>query len=145
MGEVLEHFTAQEGLHLLGECWRVLKPGGTIRVRVPDNARFWRNYLKEFDEAHQRPRQEWTVNHTRWIDLFFRDICVRPKLWRSIGHYHKYMYDEISLIRTLEGVGFIGAERRGFLDSAIEDVRVVETRDDLTVEATKPTTPRSQP
>lgn len=138
MGEILEHFTRADGLHLLRECFRILEDNGVIRIRVPDNARFWRNYLAEFDEIAAKPRQEWNDKHSRWVEMFFRDICVKPLGWGSLGHYHKWMYDEVSLIKTLESLGFIDVRRRGFLDSSIEDVKAVETRDDLTVEARKP-------
>jgi predicted SAM-dependent methyltransferase len=138
LGEVLEHFTRDDGHYLLGECFRMLKPAGIIRLRVPDNARFWRNYLREFDEIQAKPRGEWTLSHTRWIEMFFRDIAVRRRWIGSYGHFHKWMYDEISLVRTLDDVGFGSAARRAFLDSGIADVHLVESRDDLIVEAIKP-------
>jgi predicted SAM-dependent methyltransferase len=141
LGEVLEHFTRQDGMRLLHDCFRILKPGGTIRVRVPDNARFWRNYLNQFDEAYRKPRQEWTESHSVWVEMFFRDICVRRSFRGSFGHFHKWMYDEISLTKTLEKVGFASVERRSFLDSSITDIKSVETHEDLTIEATKPLGP----
>jgi predicted SAM-dependent methyltransferase len=138
LGEVLEHFTREDGDRLLAECCRVLKPGGVIRVRVPDNARFWRNYLKELDEVYAKPRTEWTDRHSRWVEMYFRDICVRRRWVGSFSHYHKWMYDEVSLTLALQRVGFVQLERREFLDSAIPDVREVETHEDLTVEGRKP-------
>jgi predicted SAM-dependent methyltransferase len=139
LGEVLEHFTRESGMHLLSECFRVLKPTGVVRVRVPDNARFWRNYLQEFDKCRARPPADWTDDHSRWIEMFFRDICVRRRWFGSFGHYHKWMYDEISLTRTLQRVGFVNVERRRFLDSAIPGVKEVESHEDLTVEGYKST------
>lgn len=138
LGEVLEHFTREDGERLMAECFRVLRPGGTIRLRVPDNAFFWRNYLKEFDEIHAKPREQWTSEHSRWVEMFFRDICVKRTMGGSYGHFHKWMYDEISLSLLLQRTGFVSVERRTFLDSAIEGVQAVETRDDLTMEGTKP-------
>jgi predicted SAM-dependent methyltransferase len=138
LGEVLEHFTRNDGSRFLSECYRVLRPGGVIRVRVPDNARFWRNYLNEFDDAFTKPQAEWTDAHDRWVEMFFRNICVRREWLGSFGHYHKWMYDEISLIRTLQRVGFTDLSRRKFLDSTIEDIQQVETHEDLTVEGNKP-------
>jgi len=137
MGEVLEHFTQDDGRMLVDECFRILKDGGTLRLRVPDNAQFWRNYLRDFDAAHSKPRHEWTEEHTRWVEMFFHDICVRRRLFGSYGHYHKWMYDEISLVRALERAGFTQVERRAFLDSAIPDVKQVENRDDLIIEGRK--------
>jgi predicted SAM-dependent methyltransferase len=115
-----------------------LRTGGVIRIRVPDNARFWKNYLVEYEEVLAKPQHEWTDKHSRWVEMFFRDICVKPLRWRSLGHYHKWMYDEVSLIKTLETIGFTDVRRRGFLESSIPDIKEVETRDDLTVEARKP-------
>ena len=138
LGEVLEHFTRDDGFRLVSECFRVLKPGGVIRLRVPDNARFWRNYLTAFDENLARTPEQRTDDHSRWVEMFFRDICVRRRFLGSYGHYHKWMYDEISLVRTLEKIGFVNVARRPFLDSAIPDVKAVESHEDLTVEGTKP-------
>ncbi len=35
-----------------------------------------------------------------------RHMYTSPRLWQSMGHYHKWMYDEISLIPLVESVGF---------------------------------------
>jgi predicted SAM-dependent methyltransferase len=138
LGEVLEHFTREDGARLLSECFRVLKPIGVIRVRVPDNARFWRNYLEAYDRNYAKPPAERSEEHSRWVEMFFRDICVRRRWFGSFGHYHKWMYDEISLVRALQRAGFVNVVRRGFLDSQIPDVKDVETHEDLTVEGCKP-------
>lgn len=34
--DILEHFTGEEGIRLLKECWRVLEFGGILELRVPD-------------------------------------------------------------------------------------------------------------
>jgi predicted SAM-dependent methyltransferase len=137
-GEILEHFTREKGLAFLRECFRVLRPGGVLRVRVPDNARFWGNYLKEYAAAAARPRHEWTTDHSRWVEMFFRDICVERRWLASYGHFHKWMYDDVSLITAFEHVGFEDVNRRAFHESAIIDVALVETRDDLIVEGRRP-------
>jgi predicted SAM-dependent methyltransferase len=137
LGEILEHFTPEAGARVVRECFRVLQPGGVIRIRVPDNARFWARYLEEFERTRQRPRDEWTVEHTRWVKMFFEQICVRKRLFSSMGHFHKWMYDEISLIKLLESVGFRAADRMPFHQSRIADIAAVEIRDDLIVEAVK--------
>jgi predicted SAM-dependent methyltransferase len=138
MGEMLEHFTRDDGLQVLHECYRVLRPGGRIRLRVPDNAMFWRRYLDEYQMIHGKPRAEWTMHHSRWIEMFFRNICIKRTLLKSYGHYHKWMYDEVSLILTLEQVGFISVARRKLHNSEIPGIEQVETVEDLTVEAVKP-------
>lgn len=138
MGEVLEHFTRSMGQHLVQEIFRILRPGGIIRLRVPDNARFWENYLQDYHQVRKKPRDEWTTEHTRWIEMFFRDICVENRRFASMGHYHKWMFDEVSLIKLLEEIGFKDVQRKPFLDSRLEGIEKVEARDDLIVEAIKP-------
>jgi SAM-dependent methyltransferase len=140
MGEVLEHFTPSAGEVLLRRCHRVLAPGGVLRLRVPDNARFWRNYLEEYTATRALPRNEWTTRHSRWIEWFFRDICVEPPgrfSAESFGHYHKWMYDDVSLIALFEKVGFREVDRMPFRQSRIPEIEPVEARDDLIVEGVK--------
>jgi predicted SAM-dependent methyltransferase len=137
-GEMLEHFTYAQAQAFLAECLRVLAPGGVLRVRVPDNYEFWSNYVREFEEVRTRPRSEWNDHHARWTSMFFRDICVRRPGLSSMGHFHKWAYDEVSLILEFERAGFTGVEKLGLHDSRIEDVSVVETRTNLIVEGVKP-------
>lgn len=137
-GEMLEHFTASQGERFLAECFRVLRPGGVLRLRVPDNYRFWKQYIEQYEAIRQLPRPLWTNDHSRWVKMFFQDICIQNPGFRSMGHYHKWMYDEVSLVLAIEEHGFIRAERRDFLDSRIGDIELVEVRDDLIVEAVKP-------
>lgn len=139
MGEILEHFTEKEGKHVLGECYRVLKPGGILRIRVPDHARFWKNYVDEYEQVRQRPRTNWSLEHTKWTSMYFRTICVdRPRPWMSMGHFHKWMYDDVSLTLLLESLNFQHVERKAFHESDIPHIDAVEVRDDLIVEARRP-------
>lgn len=139
MGELLEHLTREEGIHVVRECYRVLKPGGILRIRVPDNTHFWKNYLEEYEKIKQQPMEKWTLAHTRWVEMYFREICVsRPLPWQSMGHFHKWMYDEVSLIQLLVSAGFQNVERKSLHQSRIPDIKKIETREDLIVEATRP-------
>jgi len=139
MGEVLEHFTRVQGEQILHQCFRVLRRGGRLRVRVPDNARFWSRYLEEYQRTRGLARSSWSGDHTRFIKMYFDDLCVkRPKLWQSMGHFHKWMYDEVSLTLLFEGTGFREVERCAFQKSGIPGIAAVENRDDLIVEGVRP-------
>jgi predicted SAM-dependent methyltransferase len=139
MGEILEHFTQSEGERVLRECYRVLRPSGLLRIRVPDHARFWKQYVEEYERTKQQPHAQWSLAHTRWTAMYFRDLCVRrPHIWQSMGHYHKWMYDEISLILLVEAVGFENVERRVLHQSGIPQIEEVEVREELIIEATRP-------
>jgi predicted SAM-dependent methyltransferase len=139
MGDVLEHFTPEQGKHLVQESFRVLAPGGVIRLRTPDHVRFWRNYVTEHDATLMKPREQWTADHTCWTRMYFADICIRrPKPWQSMGHFHKWGYDEVALVMLLESAGFANVRRMPYRQSAIADVEAVERREDLSVEGIKP-------
>ena len=55
----------------------------------------------------------------------------------SFGHYHKWMYDDVSLIALFEKVGFREVDRMPFRKSRIPGIEPVEARDDLIVEGVK--------
>jgi cephalosporin hydroxylase/SAM-dependent methyltransferase len=57
---VLEHIPPEKAPDFIAECFRVLAPGGVIRVVVPDLEGICREYLKQL-EAGDRDRHEWMV------------------------------------------------------------------------------------
>ena len=52
---VLEHFSKEEGDTFISECLRVLKPGGTLRIAVPDLERIAKEYLQCLEKGLQHP------------------------------------------------------------------------------------------
>jgi predicted SAM-dependent methyltransferase len=72
---MLEHFPKDKAPELLHECYRVLKPGGIIRVVIPDLEQAALNYIQYMRDAidgkpHAKEKYEWAV-----IELF--DQMVR--------------------------------------------------------------------
>lgn len=63
---VLEHLDSEAGLRLLRECFRILQPGGVLRVAVPDLERIAVGYLDRLAEARKglpgsKRRYDWAV------------------------------------------------------------------------------------
>ena len=48
---VLEHLPAHLGKKMIQECYRVLKPGGLLRINVPDMEKLSREYLANMEKA----------------------------------------------------------------------------------------------
>jgi SAM-dependent methyltransferase len=48
---VLEHFSKGDGVRFLGECFRVLRGGGIVRVAVPDLEQIARLYLEALEKS----------------------------------------------------------------------------------------------
>lgn len=63
---MLEHFPKAKAAALIRECYRVLKPGGVLRVAVPDLERIAMQYLRFLNEGMEgrpgaREKYEWMV------------------------------------------------------------------------------------
>jgi predicted SAM-dependent methyltransferase len=86
---VLEHLPKHEAPHFLAECHRVLRPGGIVRVVVPDLEGIARHYLQNLDAA-------WTgdapaAQRHEWMTIELLDQMVRE---RSGGEMLRYWRQE---------------------------------------------------
>ncbi len=142
-GEVWEHFEYPDCVRLTAECYRVLAPGGVLRLCVPDGPTFWRRYLNVYDEMAARPRAERSPEPLReLVALYYREICTRRPGFGSMGHKHKWQFDEVQMVDLFESQGFSEVERKPFHDSRIGDVAAVEVANQLIVEGVKPKIPQ---
>ena len=115
----LEHLYRADAERLLHEVYRVLKPGGTVRIVVPDLHALARQYLVACDHA--------TDNEISPADQFMRQLAISPELPPKVGgvyaiyqlltdfHRHKWMYDSHSLRSLMIKAGFERIEERGYL------------------------------
>ena len=72
---VLEHFSKCKAKEFLKECYRVLKPGGIIRVVVPNLEDIVINYLYYLNEARKGNKQ--AKIRYEWMMLEMYDQTVR--------------------------------------------------------------------
>jgi predicted SAM-dependent methyltransferase len=123
---LLEHFTLEKGLALTGQCYRVLKPGGVLRIGVPDAKAYARAYVHDGGGpiASVRPGRP-----TRLLAL--QEVFYR--------HGHRTMYDFDTLALVCNAAGFETVERRRFGDSRLVPCPDSEhrRRETLYVEAVK--------
>jgi predicted SAM-dependent methyltransferase len=84
---LLEHFSRDEALILLRECYRVLKPDGIIRVVVPDLEQIALTYLQVLDRALQDIARQ--SPDYEWIMLELYDQTVREKSGGAMLAYLK--------------------------------------------------------
>ena len=75
---VLEHHTPEEAKRLLAEIYRILQPGGTLRISTPDLETACRNYLGQLECTLQQPTDANILNY-RWAVLHLIDQKVRMK------------------------------------------------------------------
>jgi len=86
---LLEHFTKPGAADFLKECLRVLKPGGVIRVAVPDLEAIIRNYLLALEKV-RAGIEGWDHNYD-WMLLEMYDQVVRNQ---SGGEMARYLFNE---------------------------------------------------
>jgi len=84
---LLEHFAKNEAIGLMQECFRVLKPGGIIRVVVPDLEQIARMYLKLLNKVLQG--EEGKKHDYDWILLELYDQTVRDRPGGEMLNYLK--------------------------------------------------------
>jgi len=82
---VLEHFTEPAGLQFLRECFRVTRPGGLIRVAVPDLERIATTYLQTLAEAIRGREQ--AAEDYQWMKLELLDQLARGESGGEMGKY----------------------------------------------------------
>jgi SAM-dependent methyltransferase len=145
---VLEHFPRHIGLALMKEVRRVLKPGGILRVTVPDLELVAKLYLMGKGIQPEGPLPEGAAKMSaRDVNLmFYPKSHVGPVSkfdaidFRMFGiHPHMYMYDYQELDQLLKDAGFPQTRRCKYREGSCPDVELLDCRQDITlfVEAKK--------
>jgi predicted SAM-dependent methyltransferase len=117
----LEHLPVEQGVAFLKECRRALRPGGVVRIAVPDLANIldkarggdWHDqaWLKQPEYGFIRTRAEMVNVSFRW--------------WG-----HEYLYDLEELQRRFAEAGFTATRVCAWGESEYEPLRGRETRPD---------------
>jgi SAM-dependent methyltransferase len=147
---VLEHLYRADALRLMAECKRVLKPGGVIRLVVPDLHSIVLDYL-ERKNGNSTPTEKVSAADQLNERLGYRNPAPPNgnaafrfySTWKDF-HSHKWMYDSESLARYLSLAGFKEVAEKEFHRSDIPGIEEVEEENrvlngaGVCVEAKKP-------
>jgi predicted SAM-dependent methyltransferase len=82
---VLEHLRRDDAARLLAECYRVLRPGGVLRVVVPDLEQICCAYLRQLDLALASPERP--SGDYDWMMLELYDQTVRERSGGEMAAY----------------------------------------------------------
>lgn len=104
----LEHLDyPDDATRFVKECFRVLEPGGTLDVVVPDTALVLRSYLEgpseEVRAAQAQFNPEWCTTPMEHVNYSFRQL-----------NEHRFSYDFETLALLLKRNGFDNVQQRGF-------------------------------
>ncbi len=112
------------------ECFRVLRPGGVLRIVVPDLGIMVRDYLSDTADP--------MASH-RFVSRLLLTTGLRDVV--HAGAHHKQMFDARSLAHMLQEAGFPVLELSTFGSSRIAEIAEIELEsrrsESLYVEATK--------
>ena len=108
---MIEHVTLAEGEMMLCEAFRILKPGGRIRIVTPDLDKL-SNMYSVWASAEAQKYYKW--HHQECGDKSYPStICLtHNNVNRNWGH--KFIYDEEMLEIALTRVGFLEIKRYGW-------------------------------
>jgi predicted SAM-dependent methyltransferase len=123
----LEHVGHREAQKLLGECFRVLKPGGIIRIVVPS-----------LDTEVQRIRQALERYEAGEITDIQPFVTTNVVGYSNKYSNHRWMYNFTELRSALETAGFTQVVEQSYRKGRIPDVEKLDNRGGLLVEAIKP-------
>ncbi len=113
---MIEHVPYSAGASMISECYRVLKPGGRIRLATPDLA-FLLDLFRDQPSRLQQDYLDWSTQHfIPWAPGVAPGYVVNNFV-RDWGH--QFIYDESTLRTSLERAGFVQVARVE-LNSSVE-------------------------
>ena len=74
--QMIEHIPNKDVLYFINECYRVLQPGGIMRIVTPDLERITRDYIFYLEECLLNPSEENSANYD-WVFLEMCDRAIR--------------------------------------------------------------------
>jgi SAM-dependent methyltransferase len=128
----IEHLTRGEGLSVLKEAWRVLRPGGVCRTLVPDLESLIREYLGQgtadgYDVSFpDDPGRQFVTKLNMRPESAREGLLHRAYSAASDYHSHKWFYDARAMTLLMQEAGFTNCRRRGFLETEIPHLDKVE-------------------
>ncbi len=126
-GILCEHFFEhlhykEEAPYFLAECHRVLKPGGVMRIIVPDAGKYLEAYCQEgWSDLSKLRRLD--SEHTDFFtgEKYQTKMEVINEIFRQ-GFEHKYAYDYATLEFILSQAGFSTVQHQDFGKSFMEEL-----------------------
>jgi predicted SAM-dependent methyltransferase len=120
---MIEHVSYAEGISMLCECHRVLRPNGIIRISTPD-LQFLMDLYRDDKSELQKEYIKWATEKFIKDAPYCDDVFVINNFFRDWGHL--FIYDEKTLRRSLETSGFVNIIRCGLNESSDDVLKNLE-------------------
>jgi predicted SAM-dependent methyltransferase len=131
----MEHLSYDEAQRALSDFFRVLKPGGVVRISVPDAELYLETYHKQkHGEEAQFPYERFAAERSLDTPMMHVNGTFR-------FHGHQYAYDFETMAKQLQTAGFESIERMSFHKGNLKELLIDEPWrecESLYIEAKKP-------
>ncbi len=139
---VLEHLTLSDFHTALNNIYTYLKPGGTVRIIVPDLQQYAQKYLQQITNQSEAKQASYIFMDASYLgDKDSRKTFLQRVKSIFSNSRHQWMWDEPSLTDVLEKQGFKNIKRCYYGDWSDEKFALVERKDRhdeaICLEATK--------
>jgi glycosyltransferase involved in cell wall biosynthesis len=121
---LLEHLIYQKGLNFIRECFRVLKPKGTMRIATPDL-----QFIIGLCSLEKTVLQERYVAWAAHSFIPYAAVCQDTHVINNFFHDwgHQFIYDYKTLEDTLKKAGFVMVRRLNVGESDDPELKGVES------------------
>ena len=144
---LFEHLTIHSANLFLKESYRCLKPGGVIRLVVPDLFKISKKYVAEYERGIENADEfiMWAINMHREGQYGTTNNVIKKAVLEFQGypHQHKFMYDEKSLTKRMIKAGLTDIHSLQYgISKYIKEIKDVEGKTEsylsVYLEARKP-------
>jgi predicted SAM-dependent methyltransferase len=105
---VIEHLSYEQGLNMLAECYRTLKPGGKVRITTPNLQAYVQLFTASKTDAMKSYIQErlafGDAEGRSWLRTISPEAMILNMEMRSYGH--RFIYDPATLEDSLRRAKF---------------------------------------
>jgi predicted SAM-dependent methyltransferase len=123
---MIEHISYAQGLHMLSECYRILRKNRKIRISTP-NLAFLIDLYKERKSDLQNEYIKWATDEFIGFASDYADTFVINNFARDWGH--RFIYDEKILSASFKKAGFARVTRCELGESEEEALRNLENKE----------------
>ncbi|SDS75958.1 class I SAM-dependent methyltransferase [Actinopolymorpha singaporensis] len=121
---MIEHISWDDGLFMLSEIRRVLKPGGVVRIATPDLAVLLSLYGRDQSALGEKYVRWITDEFLPQVDVYDASFVIN-NAFRNWGH--QFLYDGNLMEMAMSRAGFADIRRCSPGESSHADLRAVES------------------
>ena len=131
---ILEHLHFEASCNMISECFRVLKPGGAIRIAIP-HADFLVDIYQKPNEPLHKEYVKWAMNQfcrdvVRVVqDEEYNEVYIVNNFYRNWSH--KMIHNYGSLKQLLEAFSFTEVEQMEVSESGFKEFKRMERHGEI--------------